>query len=213
MHPHFRLFSVLATALVGLRCEFSDTGKQYLLTRHNELRSLIALGKYVASNTTKESATNMMKIIWDEDLESSAQNYSSGCPSGHSTNRKDIGENMYWWISPADTETNMDVLGNRSSNLWQSEFQSFGWTENRLTQETFETGIGHASQMAWANTQKVGCGVTKCTGDSISGTEYVVVCQYSPAGNYIGSNIYKAGKTCSECPDGTSCESDTGLCV
>ncbi|EGT37163.1 CBN-SCL-10 protein [Caenorhabditis brenneri] len=155
----------------------------------------------------------MRQLIWNSTLESSAQEFSNGCPAGHSKNRKNIGENMYWWTSPVVTETDIDLLGNRSSNLWESEFQSSGWTENKLTSEIFNTGIGHATQMAWATSISLGCGVSRCTGGSIEGTEYVVVCQYYPAGNYIGSDIYKSGETCSECPEETACDTNTGLCV
>ncbi|EFO93208.1 hypothetical protein CRE_10313 [Caenorhabditis remanei] len=209
MNFYFRLFALVATVL----SEFSETGKDFILTRHNELRSRIALGKYVTRNVTKEPATNMLKLNWNATLESSSQLFSSGCPAGHSKNRNNIGENMYWWTSPVITETDSDSLGNRSSNLWESEFQRYGWTENKLSQDVFNTGIGHASQMSWARTSSIGCGVSKCTGGSIEGTEYVVVCQYYPAGNYIGLNIYESGETCSACPNGKKCESSTGLCI
>ncbi|CAA94349.1 SCP domain-containing protein [Caenorhabditis elegans] len=212
MNCYFRLICLLIFSFCETLCEFSETGKNYILSRHNYLRSQIALGKYVAGNSTKPSASNMMKLIWDTTLETTAQDYSTGCPTGHSASRANIGENMYWWTSPVVTQTDAELLGNRSANLWESEFQRFGWNGNLLTEELFNSGIGHATQMAWATTNKIGCGISKCSSDSF-GTQYVVVCLYSPAGNYIGMDIYKSGETCSNCPDGTNCESSTGLCV
>ncbi|KAK6749992.1 hypothetical protein RB195_002160 [Necator americanus] len=67
-----------------------------------------------------------------------------------------------------------------------------------------------AIQVLWAETLTVGCAVTHCTK---GGT--MVVCQYYPPGNYIGSSMYKEGKTLSECGlEGRNevPHSETGLC-
>ena len=38
-------------------------------------------------------------------------------------------------------------------------------------------------------------------------------CNYGPAGNYIGGQMYEQGQACSKCPKGTSCSRDyPGLC-
>merc|ERR1712079_380255 len=39
-------------------------------------------------------------------------------------------------------------------------------------------------------------------------------CNYGPAGNYIGGEMYKQGKACTKCPSGTSCSASyPGLCA
>jgi pathogenesis-related protein 1 len=45
---------------------------------------------------------------------------------------------------------------------------------------------GHYTQMIWYKTTLVGCAIVTC-----SGNQYLVVCNYSPAGNYIGESPYK----------------------
>lgn len=50
---------------------------------------------------------------------------------------------------------------------------------------------GHWTQIIWANSTAVGCGVSSCPG-IISGYAYglYVVCNYGPAGNFGGSNPF-----------------------
>ncbi|KAK6030245.1 hypothetical protein OSTOST_03629 [Ostertagia ostertagi] len=64
------------------------------------------------------------------------------------------------------------------------------------------------TQMAWATTKQFGCGVKLC------GSNYVVVCRYSPRGNIPLSNIYNVGTKCTACPN--SCSTEylyQGLCM
>ncbi|KAI1706675.1 cysteine-rich secretory protein family domain-containing protein [Ditylenchus destructor] len=49
--------------------------------------------------------------------------------------------------------------------------------------------------MAWAKTTKLGCGVQYCSDGGFT----IVVCNYSPAGNYINQLVYQAGAPCSQC--------------
>ena len=45
---------------------------------------------------------------------------------------------------------------------------------------------GHYTQVVWANTLSVGCGVAVCP------TGTIVVCNYAPPGNYVGEKPYIA---------------------
>ena len=67
--------------------------------------------------------------------------------------------------------------------------------------------------MAWWSLNKIGCGVKKCA-SNLSGYNYmiVVVCQYTPQGNIINTNIYNEGKACSGCAFGQTCDTSLGLC-
>ncbi|GMT12402.1 hypothetical protein PFISCL1PPCAC_3699, partial [Pristionchus fissidentatus] len=71
--------------------------------------------------------------------------------------------------------------------------------------------IGHATQMAWWSSHRLGCGIETCAENG--GNTVFMVCRYSPSGNIRTSETYGAGVTCSACPAETTCEQATGLCV
>jgi hypothetical protein len=66
------------------------------------------------------------------------------------------------------------------------------------------------TQIAWADTYKIGCGFTAHSRSDNDRRLYV--CNYGPGGNYIGGNMYKIGAPCTKCPAvAPSC--NDGLCV
>lgn len=76
--------------------------------------------------------------------------------------------------------------------------------------------VGHYTQVAWAQTNKVGCGYSQYTTVRSGRTWYarLIVCNYKPGGNFIGQNMYLAGTAASKCPSGTKKDSTyTGLCA
>uniref|UniRef100_A0A1I7TDQ6 SCP domain-containing protein n=1 Tax=Caenorhabditis tropicalis TaxID=1561998 RepID=A0A1I7TDQ6_9PELO len=206
-------FLLLVIFQIEANAQFTATTQQFIVDIHNTLRSKIALGTYVAKGTTKPAATNMLKMKWDTSLATSAQTYAETCPSGHS-NIAGVGENLYWrWSSLPFS--NMNVYGGAASVAWEQEFQTNGWASNTFTQALFDTEIGHATQMAWANSGLIGCGVKNCGPDALKNNynRAVVVCHYKTIGNILSQEIYKSGTKCSACPTGTTCETATGLCA
>ncbi|PIO68347.1 hypothetical protein TELCIR_09867 [Teladorsagia circumcincta] len=67
------------------------------------------------------------------------------------------------------------------------------------------------SQLAWQNSNKIGCGVYWCS------TMTFAACEYNPAGNQVGSTVYEKGDPCtkdSDCHcDGCVCLVDEALCL
>ena len=51
-------------------------------------------------------------------------------------------------------------------------------------------GVGHYTQMLWANTELVGCGAVRYNNDGQWNSVYLV-CNYGPAGNIVGAALYK----------------------
>ncbi|KAF1758028.1 hypothetical protein GCK72_014486 [Caenorhabditis remanei] len=208
-----RTILFLTVLCVGAYAQFSKAGQNAIVDAHNKLRSSIAKGTYVAKGVKKPAGSNILKIKWDPTVAASAQAYANKCPTGHSKG-SGYGENLYWrWSSAAPK--NLDEFGTRASGAWAGEFEKYGWKTNKLDRALFGTGIGHATQMAWANTGGIGCGVKNCGKDKTKNNmiTVVVVCQYKGPGNYMGQDIYASGKTCSACPGKTKCEKATGLCV
>nr|CAD7261025.1 unnamed protein product [Timema shepardi] len=70
--------------------------------------------------------------------------------------------------------------------------------------------VGHYTQVVWANTYQVGCGYIKY---QVGSTTYnYVVCNYGPAGNYVGQELYKTGEACSQCGTMVCDTTYPGLC-
>uniref|UniRef100_A0A1I7TY72 SCP domain-containing protein n=1 Tax=Caenorhabditis tropicalis TaxID=1561998 RepID=A0A1I7TY72_9PELO len=204
-------FAFLWLAIIGIAsAKFSPTAQEAIVQAHNDLRSAIAKGEYVAKGQNLPPATNMLKMEWDSFLAASAQEYTEGCPSTH-LHDKSYGENIHRkWSS--DAPTNLDGLGVTSAKSWEKEFQKLGLS---FTVYTGVKGIGHATQMAWAHSNLIGCGVKNCGRDPLKRNMYkvVVICRYKPKGNFKQTEVYNPGDTCSSCPSDTKCDSDSGLCV
>jgi hypothetical protein len=68
--------------------------------------------------------------------------------------------------------------------------------------------IGDYSQMVWANSDTLSCGISSCHDLSISPNRWIVtvVCNYLPAGNVLTEPIYLQGEPCSSCL--TECNAD-----
>ncbi|KHJ96864.1 hypothetical protein OESDEN_03159 [Oesophagostomum dentatum] len=49
------------------------------------------------------------------------------------------------------------------------------------------------TQMGWADSYKVGCGIKRCASST------VIVCRYNPRGNIYSQYIYNSGTLCASC--------------
>ncbi|XP_063296918.1 cysteine-rich venom protein-like [Pelobates fuscus] len=177
-------FSALSTSNADVRKLIIDT--------HNYLRTLV-----------KPSASNMLKMVWNDAAAQTAARYASQCIAGHSApNLRTIpnfncGENIFLSTFKASWD---DVL-----KSFYSEVVDFiyGYGPRLPNIQT-----GHYTQLTWATSFQVGCAVAQCSNAKYT---YNYVCHYCPPGNF-NSSIgfpYKAGKACGDCP--SSCEN--GLCT
>ncbi|BFZ19718.1 hypothetical protein BsWGS_22757 [Bradybaena similaris] len=177
---------------------FNTEQKSDILEQHNHFRAL-----------TK--ASNMLKLMWDPQLEHFAQSYAAQCKFEHNSDRQNVagfqyvGENLYAGTGDFDPKAVVQQ--------WYSEINDYDYSSNTCTPGR---GCGHYTQVVWAKTSAMGCGVTYCPrfnqARKIGFTEgFLVVCNYGPGGNYIGEKPYEAGTPCSQCPSGTTC--GQGLCA
>ncbi|GMS92915.1 hypothetical protein PENTCL1PPCAC_15090, partial [Pristionchus entomophagus] len=147
---------------------------------HYKLRQSISAGTYVAKGRSMPAAkTPIANLMWDCDIERSAQAAANTCVFEHSKNRTNLGENLFM------SSSSLNGKGKAASDSWESEFQTYGWPDIKANRADNEEN-GHATQMAWAKTAKIGCGMASC-----SGRRFIVVCQYRDAGNFIGQNVYE----------------------
>jgi pathogenesis-related protein 1 len=137
-------------------------------------------------HNSERAAVNVPPIAWSASLAADAQSYAQHLttlglgPSDilpHATGTGQ-GENLSWgtagFYSPAD-----------GVRQWAAEKHNYNG--GPITQAHFAKGapmIGHYTQMVWKNTSEVGCGTAS------SNTLEVLVCRYSPPGNYLGQTPY-----------------------
>ena len=131
-----------------------------------------------------EGAADMKLMVWSTDMASLAASWATRCTTNHPspkvyTEYKDTGQNIYGHTHAQSPKTWIDA--------WYAEKPGNG---------------GHYTQVVWANSSKVGCGVHRCPSlDSVH-----VVCNYSPPGNAVfrGKRFkpYIKGPWCSKCANG-----------
>ncbi|CAH1796488.1 unnamed protein product [Owenia fusiformis] len=167
---------------------------EYILSRHNYYRS------NVHRFNNQPPAGKMMKMVWDDEIAFLAQQWAHGCIYQHDTNENrnipglyQVGQNLAWssihsWSSIVDA--------------WQNEVELF-----KFGQRT-GNNVGHYTQMVWDTSSRLGCGYALC-----NETKHFFVCNYGPAGNYVGK-LYKpyevSAKPGSLC--GGSLEPSSRLC-
>lgn len=197
-------FSLLVGAAVVLRVaiaqsSLSEADKQAILNAHNYFRSRV-----------NPTATNMEKMVWNDELANVAQEYADNCVFNHNSLRSDqspsfsyVGENLFI-SSGSATNYTAYVEG------WFNEVQVYNYNSNQCS------GVcGHYTQVVWAGSDNLGCGAYRCaTTVGFGGTNALnFVCNYGPGGNVNGARPYlSSGSVCSQCPsEKPSCQSN--LCT
>jgi uncharacterized protein YkwD len=137
----------------------------------------------VSQHNTYRATHKSPNITLSDSLNSSAQAWAENIASSgefkHSTNRNNVGENIY---ASFTTETSIDstTLGNKAVSDWYSEVKNYNYAS-----PGFSSSTGHFTQVVWKDSTQLGCGAAQGTA-TMNGTKYnafYVVCQYAAAGN------------------------------
>ncbi|XP_064472154.1 CRISP/Allergen/PR-1-like isoform X2 [Ornithodoros turicata] len=184
----------------------ADRDKEIIIDMHNMLRSRIARAE---GGYDMPAAADMMQIEWNDELADVAQKLASlcsvktDCADCRQVENFAVGQNIcnYKVRSKAPPA----IYWRSTINFWYEGIKQF--PVDFVEQYAYKTLYGTFTQLAWASTWQVGCGYALFT----KGSWYVqsYVCNYGPAGNYIGSRMYKPGTACTSCPPGTACINKT----
>jgi pathogenesis-related protein 1 len=134
------------------------------------------LSGLVASHNRVRAEVRVAPLLWSSEVAAAAQRWAdrlaaSGCRLQHNP-RTPHGENLFWTSVPVDTS--------RVVAAWAAEKKNYRYATN-----TCPGGVcGHYTQVVWARSTKLGCGVATC------GSAQVWVCNYDPPGNVIGQKPY-----------------------
>jgi len=114
-------------------------------------------------------------LVWNESLANHAYEWAkhladNKCELKHRPDsgpyKDDYGENIAWSYNPDPVN---------SVDMWGAEKKQ--WKGGVVR----DMSAGHYTQIIWSKTTEIGCAVVKCANGN-----YITVCNYNPAGNYIG---------------------------
>ncbi|XP_061495699.1 GLIPR1-like protein 1 [Rhineura floridana] len=151
------------------------------------------------------TASNMLYMTFDLALARIARAWGQKCIFAHNPNTKvhpepkfrPCGENI--WKGSASSQP-FNVAGPISA--FYNEVKYYTLSTHQCTKV-----CGHYTQVVWSASYKVGCAVVFCSRMKDGGRNVLLlVCNYAPAGNYVGVRPYKQGESCSECPKGDTCQ-------
>lgn len=138
----------------------------------------------VVSHNTARSVVGAIPLSYSANLAQGAQEWadtlaSANCDIRHApaSVRKGAGENI-WYGSGYGTWNVRDMIQD-----WLGEKSDYNYENNTCATGTM---CGHYTQIVWAKTTAVGCGIAACA----QGEARIFVCRYSPAGNVIGQKPY-----------------------
>ena len=146
-----------------------------------------ALAGMTLAHNAVRAGVGVGPIFWDGRLAASAQAWANQCTDSgngsiaHNPNRSTgfpwlVGENIY---ASTGSATAQDAV-----TLWAAESQYYDYPSNSC-----QSGhvCAHYTQIVWANSILLGCGISHCANLTYSNS---IVCDYGPAGNYIGQWPY-----------------------
>lgn len=140
------------------------------LTAHNAIRA--------AASPTPEPA--LPPLTWNNDAALLALDWALRCQWQHREPNA-LGENIF-------AATNAATI-TEAVNTWASEGADYDYATNTCSGSNV---CGHYTQLVWRDTTSVGCALHQCTTGSPfgSGEWWFAVCDYAPAGNFVGVKPY-----------------------
>jgi pathogenesis-related protein 1 len=171
-------FAILIAALLSaLPVYAAKVEPVAIVAAHNKLRAQVDVTKKLTYSKTLAASAQ----AWAEHLKQS-----NACKMRHSEPDNKYGENLFWGSAVSWTDGRKELQKVSSKQVvedWGSEKADYDHSSNTCADGKM---CGHYTQIVWRATTKVGCGVAVC-GES---QEQVWVCQYQPAGNWVGKKPY-----------------------
>ncbi|EUB54826.1 Peptidase inhibitor [Echinococcus granulosus] len=181
----------LLTALFAVVHALSEEDRRSILELHTAAREQV-----------RPPASNMMLMKYSPRLENLAERWARRCRYAHTDPQqhpeyRGVGQNL---AASGGLVPTVRWL----ANMWKAEVKYYTYSNNSCI--PFKV-CGHYTQMVWADSTELGCAINRC--DSMLPAwrppVYYLVCQYSPAGNFIGRKPYTEGGSCTKCPTGYDC--------
>ncbi|KAL7079654.1 hypothetical protein ACQ4LE_001708 [Meloidogyne hapla] len=211
MFSSFLTFLALSV-LMNNECimAIDQAGRDAVFYWHNYFRAELAAGR-VKNNTGNflPKAKNMKQMKFSLELEKNAQAWADKCTYSHSDPAGSYGENFYAYSKYDNDSAAIEYV----VKGWWAELTVRGAVAPEPGKDCFpfngpqnSRGIGHWTQLAWWESNQVGCGIGRC-----DKYKTYVVCQYKPPGNVYTMCVYHTGEPCSGCQN--NCNQTSKLCL
>lgn len=170
--------TILAMCM-ALATAYANAGKidsAAMVAAHNKWRAEVGAGELGYSTELEATAQ-----AWADHLKEDNQ-----CQMKHSKPDGKYGENLYWASAVQWSDGKREqqkVTPEMVVNSWGGEKRDYNYAKNSCTPGKM---CGHYTQVVWKATTKVGCAYAVCEGS----LEQIWVCQYQPAGNWVGEKPY-----------------------
>jgi len=153
-----------------------EIDRDAIVATHNRWRAQVGVGELSYSPELEVSAQ-----AWADHLKQT-----NHCQMRHSVPEGRYGENLYWAsaLTWSDGRRELQKVSSaKPVDSWGSEISDYNYAKNSCKPGKM---CGHYTQMVWRTSTKVGCAMAVCEDTQ----EQVWVCQYQPAGNWVGKKPY-----------------------
>ncbi|VEN38212.1 unnamed protein product [Callosobruchus maculatus] len=167
----------------------------------------------------------MNMLEWDDELATTAQRWADQCiPINESmqhdickrSHRFEVGQNVLTAVMADKEFPELAALilhwYKQVDNVIPSDIDHFSGIKRG------QFMIGQYTQLVWAKTRYVGCGISIFLDIQSSSPKkkfysHRLVCNYGPTGNVLGHTVYQKGIPCSKCAGGQCDVFRTSLCL
>jgi len=167
----------LAAVLASPPARAADFDPVAFVTAHNKWRADVGVTEKLSYSPGLAQAAQ----AWADSLKRTHH-----CQMRHSNLDGRYGENLYWASAMQWSDGRKEwqrVTPEQVVVSWASEKAHYDYDSNSCAPEQV---CGHYTQVVWRTTRAVGCAMAACEDNK----EQVWVCQYEPAGNWVGERPY-----------------------